>query len=130
MRAADRIILVSVVLFGSCAYGPEPRAGSSTPGRSIDIHDTTRPGAFRIVAAVDINPASFDIVQRTCALYVAVRSGSLESAVAFGRDIDDDMVRWNMCPSGTMVACASVSDHDAEPILPGIPWTHITGPDL
>jgi hypothetical protein len=127
MRTANRIVLLLAVLCVSCAHEQEPRAGSSVSGRSNDDHATDRP---RSAAVLEIDPASFDIVQRTCALYVAVRSGSLESAVAFGRDIDDDMVRWNICPSGTMVACASVSDLDAETVLPGIPWTRSTGPGL
>lgn len=63
-------------------------------------------------------------MQRTCALYVAMRSSSLEGAVAFGRDIDEDIVRWNVCPSGTMVACASVSDIDEASVEVGIPWTN------
>jgi hypothetical protein len=40
----------------------------------------------------------FNIVQNTCALYVAVRSPSLKAPIAFGEDLDEDMVRSNLCP--------------------------------
>jgi len=124
MRATDRIVMISAVLFASCTHNQEPRTGSSVAERSIDVHGTTRPGPLRNSAIADFDLASFDIVQRTCALYVAMRSSSLESAVAFGRDIDEDIVRWNVCPSGTMVACASVSDIDEASVEVGIPWTN------
>lgn len=49
-------------------------------------------------------PFAFNITQNTCALYVAVRSSSLEAPVAFGEDLEERMVRWNLCP-WTEVAC-------------------------
>jgi hypothetical protein len=64
---------------------------------------------------------AFDLVHRTCALYVAVRSRALDTEIAFGRDIDQDMVHWNLCPGGTMVACASVPAANGDPMLVGIP---------
>jgi hypothetical protein len=124
MRATEQFVLIATVLFASCAHEQEPRTGSSVAERPSEVHASTRPGPLRNSAAADFDPASFDIVQRTCALYVAMRSGSLESAVAFGRDIDDTMVHWNVCPSGTMVACASVSDIDEASVEFGIPWTN------
>jgi hypothetical protein len=53
---------------------------------------------------------AFDALQRTCALYVAVRSHAWNGPIAFGRDLDDSMVHWNVCPGGRQVACATVSD--------------------
>lgn len=65
----------------------------------------------------------FDIVQRTCALYVAIRSGALEGS-AFGRDVDDGMARWNMCPGGTMIACAITPTANGDTVITGIPWPY------
>ncbi|MBX2974275.1 MAG: hypothetical protein KF797_14355, partial [Flavobacteriales bacterium] len=65
----------------------------------------------------------FHITQKTCALYVALHSGAL-GPVAFGRDIDEGMVRWNVCPGGTMVACAKVPTAGGDTLLTGIPWSH------
>jgi hypothetical protein len=53
---------------------------------------------------------AFDDIQRTCALYVAVRSHAWNGPIAFGRELDDSMVHWNLCPGGKQVACATVSD--------------------
>lgn len=53
------------------------------------------------------DPCVYDLVQTTCALYVAVRSASLEKPVAFGDDIDARMVRSNMCPA-LEVACRAM----------------------
>jgi hypothetical protein len=38
----------------------------------------------------------FDVTQRVCALYVAVRSGSFKAPASFDRDIEPEMVRWNV----------------------------------
>ena len=66
----------------------------------------------------------FDLIQRTCALYVAVRSSALSGTVAFGRDVDEDMIHWNMCPGGTMVACATVPTANGDSLQVGIPWPY------
>ena len=48
---------------------------------------------------------TFDIIQRTCALYVTIRSSSLKSTPAFDREIDQTMVRWK-CDESDRLACA------------------------
>ncbi len=67
--------------------------------------------------------AQFNLTQQTCALYVSIRSAALDP-VPFGRDVDDEMVRWNKCPGGTMVACAKVPTANGDSVLTGIPWRH------
>ena len=75
-------------------------------------------------SATDEDLSGFDLVQRTCALYVAIRSGALEDQFAFGRDIEDIAVRWNFCPGGTMVACATVPTANGDSTLTGLPWPY------
>jgi hypothetical protein len=120
MRIDHRIALVLMIPLMACGHGNE-----------VDVMHPVATSVPPYSAAVYENgPASYmdhwevDLVQRTCALYVAVRSGSLESPVAFGRAFEDDMVRWNKCPSGTMVACATVSTTDDDNVPVGIPWSH------
>ena len=45
-------------------------------------------------------------------------------AIAFGRDLDDSMVRWNTCPGGTMVACVVAPTATGDTVITGIPWSH------
>ena len=65
----------------------------------------------------------FDIIQHTCALYVAVRSSALEKPIEFGREVDDSMVHWNTCPGGKMVACTVTPTANGDTIVTGIPWS-------
>lgn len=81
---------------------------------------TTKP--YKDVADATRDILRFHITQKTCALYVAPHSGAL-GPVAFGRDIDEGMVRWNFCPGGTMVACSKVPSAAGDTILTGIPWS-------
>jgi len=66
----------------------------------------------------------FDVVQHTCALYVALRSSAWERPVSFGQTLDELEVQWNMCPGGTMVACAKVPMADGDSVITGIPWPY------
>jgi hypothetical protein len=66
----------------------------------------------------------FDVVQHTCALYVALRSAAWERPVSFGQALEEVDVQWNMCPGGTMVACAKVPTADGDSVLTGIPWPY------
>ncbi len=75
-------------------------------------------------APADIDLFDFIFDQKTCALYVAVRSAALQTPLAFGRDIDDSMVRWNKCPGGEMVACKVTPQPNGGVIVTGIPWRH------
>jgi len=69
--------------------------------------------------------AAFDILQHTCALYVALHSRALDERISFGRNLSDAQVHWNMCPGGTMVACATApAPHGGEPVRAGIPWPY------
>ena len=70
------------------------------------------------------DPNLFDMAHRTCALYVAVHSAAWQRPMAFGNDVDADDVRWNMCPGGTMVACAVAPDANGDSVRTGIPWPY------
>ena len=70
------------------------------------------------------DPNLFDMAHRTCALYVAVHSAAWQRPMTFGNDADADDVRWNMCPGGTMVACAVAPDANGDSVRTGIPWPY------
>lgn len=70
------------------------------------------------------DPSEVDVIQRTCALYVAVRSGALEVPVAFGHDLEKTSIHWNMCPGGTMVACVPAPTTNSDTAWTGIPWPY------
>ncbi|MCB0769734.1 MAG: hypothetical protein KDC00_04940 [Flavobacteriales bacterium] len=74
-----------------------------------------------LAAAAGPDLLDFGILQKTCALYVAVRSSAWKAPLAFGREVDDAMVQWNTCPGGTMVACKKVTTADGDTILTGLP---------
>lgn len=95
-----RALPLLLVLFAACHQKPK----ASAPSHYTDI-------------------AHFNLTQKTCALYVAVHSGAL-GHVGFGRDIDDEMVRWNLCPGGTMVACVKAPTPSGDSVITGIPWPH------
>lgn len=117
MRVESLIALVLIAPFFSHTYGQDaaPAMGAQRSERSVGWHERSVAG--------DKDAFYFDIVQRTCALYVALRSGAFKSPVEFGRDVDDTMVHWNMCPGGTMVACvAPAANGDTTRV--GIPWPY------
>ncbi len=95
-----RVLLLLLVLCAACQQNHK----ASGPSHFTDI-------------------AHFNLTQKTCALYVAVHSGAL-GHVGFGRDIDDEMVRWNLCPGGNMVACVKASNANGDTVITGIPWPH------
>jgi hypothetical protein len=123
MRVDRRIALALIVPVVACTYDREADAGSlqGTPG--LD-HGT---GVREPSTDTQVDLLTFDLVQRNCALYVAMRSGSLISPIAFGRDMDGTVVRWNMCSTGTMVACASTTTANGDTVRVGIPWPHPIG---
>lgn len=121
MRLGSRVVLLILAPCMSCAVEE-----SREPSNAVEVERTSVPRSID----VDKSTILFDIEQRTCALYVALHSGSLESAVAFGRTMDDSMVHWNKCPGGTMVACAKVPSTDGDTVLVGIPWAHHMASDL
>ncbi|MEZ4789396.1 MAG: hypothetical protein R2811_05205 [Flavobacteriales bacterium] len=67
-----------------------------------------------------LDPLRFKLVQKTCALFVAPHTAAL-GPVGFGRDIDDDMVRWNTCPGGTLVACKVTTTASGDTLITGLP---------
>ena len=73
-----------------------------------------------------LDPLAFDVEQHNCALYVALRSHALESSISFGRDLAQVDVHWNMCPGGTMVACATAPGPNGSEVVTGIPWPYGT----
>jgi hypothetical protein len=115
--AALFIILLSLV---SCVSDPEAAARpASDPARS-----SAAPGPW---AHTQPDLLDLDLIQRTCALYVAVRSSAWDGPIAFGRDIDDSMVHWNLCPGGNMVACIKTPSAAGDTIITGIPLPYGRG---
>lgn len=96
--------------------------GDRSPAHTADGYPVM-PGHWPHGAtAVDL--LAFDPVQRTCALYVALRSNAWDGPIAFGTQLDDSMVHWNMCPGGTMVACAAPPTASGDTVRTGIPWPY------
>lgn len=79
-------------LLGSCGalLCAQDIARFSGPHRSVGV------GSLSVERQAE--PFRFNIVQNTCALYVAVRSPSLKAPIAFGEDLQEEMVRSNLCP--------------------------------
>ncbi len=121
-----RIALFVIVPIVACAYDQD--ADERHPDRAAEQDRTAAAHARSTGPGAEL--FAIDLIQRTCALYVAVRSGSLGGKVAFGRNIDDTMVRWNLCPSGTKVACAVAPTANGDTVEVGIPWAHRNGSDL
>lgn len=115
MRIVTLFTLTGILT--SCGGEQDGLVGSEPwASRPMDIHGRA--------AALDLDAIAHDVAQRTCALFVAVRSGALEDPAVFGGEIDDTMVHWNLCPGGTMVACAPASAADGNTIPVGIPWPY------
>ncbi|HRO99433.1 MAG TPA: hypothetical protein PLN54_08370 [Flavobacteriales bacterium] len=99
-------------------------AGPATDTRAV-IYPVHRPADLHLPKRTTGHDLRhFDVVQHTCALYVAVRSAAWEQPVSFGQALDEVDVHWNLCPGGTMVACAKVPTADGDSILTGIPWPY------
>ena len=102
--------LFLMLSFGSCTPAePEPTDPAIPPVRLQLIH-------------ADL--ATADIVQRTCALYVAVRSHAWQEVVSFDQQQEGSMVRWNICGDKSMVACVKTPTADGDTIRTGIPWPY------
>lgn len=106
-----------ILSFASCAKEPGMKVTSGTRPLAQLAGRYGRSAS----AKLDID---LDVIQRTCALYVAVRSHALKERIAFGRDMDDPMVRWNVCPGGNMVACAVAPTVNGDTVVTGIPWAY------
>jgi len=114
MRLFHPLALAVFLVPVSCAQDPTGEASSAPASRADRVQRHGRPAAWKL----DI--ADAHLVQRTCALYVALRS-NVWGPPAFGREVDEAMVRWNTCPGGTMVACTVSPNANGEVVITGIP---------
>jgi hypothetical protein len=128
MRTTSFTAAFLSLLLISCGREPDTETGQASAGKITDTLLSDHPVRERLADAKTAL-LDFNIIQRTCALYVAVRASAWEETIAFGRDIDDSMVRWNVCPGGTMVACAVAPTGNGDTVITGIPWSNdaITG---
>ena len=114
MRAESLLALVLLAPLSSCMDDTDAETGMTLE----------QPEARMQRAKAEKGMLDFDTVQRTCALYVAVRSHAIEASIGFGRDLDDVVIHWNMCPSGNMVACANVPTANGDSTQTGIPFPY------
>jgi hypothetical protein len=117
MHLHTRIACIALPVFMSCGgeQGPKMRGAIKLPAvHSLPAH-----------AAV-LDPAVINevLVYRTCALYVAIRSGAFTHAASFDTDLEEVTIHWNMCSEGNMVACAKVPTAAGDSVNVGIPWPH------
>ncbi|MBZ0204716.1 MAG: hypothetical protein K8H89_00220 [Flavobacteriales bacterium] len=118
MRIKSLVVLLPILSLLSCGYERDGAliADTQRPTRLVGINERAAGPGPDVLA--------FDIAQRTCAMYVAVRSRAFDETPAFGRDIDADMIHWNMCTGGTMVACATAPSANGDLVQVGIPWPY------
>ena len=120
MRAERLVALFLLLLtFAYCAIDPHAEATTDKP--------LEKTASFGPWASPAPDLLHLDLIQRTCALYVAVRSSAWEGPIAFGRDMDDSMVHWNLCPGGNMVACVKTPSAAGDTIITGIPLPYGRG---
>lgn len=118
MQATTLPATLLVLAFTSCANEPEAGVAPCAPPLQ---HLASLPAAPAISM---VDALHLDMVQRTCAMYVAVRSAAFAAPLAFGNEVEDSMVHWNLCPGGTMVACATVPTTTGDSVMVGIPWPY------
>ncbi len=116
MRVESLVAWMLITPFCSCS--------DQQAGTSVLLDPADRLGVEMNSANLKRKLMEFDIAQRTCAMYVAVRSRAIDESIAFGRDLDDVKIHWNMCPSGNMVACATVPNANGDSTQVGIPWPY------
>ncbi|MDQ3102151.1 MAG: hypothetical protein M3R08_12240 [Bacteroidota bacterium] len=109
-----RIIILVIFLLPACTPVPDPLINDDS-----FLPEASEPSLLEVIEDHDL--LTFDIVQRTCALYVALKSSSLRGAPAFDRDLDATMVRWK-CDDGNVMACASVPPTHSDSFTVGRPW--------
>jgi hypothetical protein len=117
MHTARLFCLLFIGTFVISGYGPDASQAPNTRGGPF-VGSPADPATPRR----DVR--TYDLIQRTCALYVASRSSAWQGLVAFGREPDDSMIHWNKCPGGTMVACADVPTANGDTIRTGIPFPY------
>lgn len=118
MRTETLVALLFCFSCFYCAVGPDPELAADMPEQPAHM-----------VYSVGFIPTILDVdlAQRTCALYVAVRSHAWSGEVPFGHEIDDSMLPWNKCPGGTMVACKKEATANGNSVMTGIPWPYGEG---
>lgn len=114
-RATIRIALLAVLFNSACS---RVSTSNKDTGPMYLSNPQLAPELRNYSGMIDL-----DLAQRTCALYVAVRS-SAWNAPAFGLAVDDDMVHWNMCPGGALVACVQVPTALGDTLTTGIHWPY------
>lgn len=117
MRVGFLFALIFIAVYLVCVHqGDIDMANNTATEELTDVHPNASTAAREVL--------EFDLVQRTCAMYVAVRSMALETPIAFDRDLADVPVHWNMCPGGTMVACKAAPTANGDTMAVGIPWPY------
>ncbi|MCB0790752.1 MAG: hypothetical protein H6595_05455 [Flavobacteriales bacterium] len=109
MRIPPSLAPALLAPFLSCTTDPAAEAAADGPAD---------PSLLRSATCAQVR--AFDLVQHTCAMYVAVRSHAWEEPIAFGRDVDDAPVHWNKCPGGTMVACRKAPSTNGDTVITGL----------
>ncbi|HQV50914.1 MAG: hypothetical protein IPF95_02730 [Flavobacteriales bacterium] len=118
MRPVNLVALFLMLAFCSCTSEQEPGVALST---------LEQPALKASSAGFNPDILNFNIAQRTCALFVAVRSHAWAGEIPFGNEIDDSNLHWNLCPGGTMVACVKTPTVDGDTVITGIPWPYAEG---
>lgn len=116
--------LVALILFFSTVSCTRERDADGSLATQ-QPYDSERPKD--LTAAVDIDLFELGILQRTCALYVALKTHAFDGPVTFGGDMNDSMLHWNKCPGGTMVACKVTPTANGDSVITGIPWPYGEG---
>lgn len=118
MHTARVLTSALVLALASCTVDPGAAVSDDAPHSGASSVRTAHPAS----GTLDV-----DIIQRTCALYVTLRSHAWKDRIAFGRDLDEGLVRWNRCPGGTMIACVVTPTANGDSVITGIPFTPDAG---
>lgn len=110
-------LLLSMLLLTASACMNEPDEEVSTMPMAQHHLDRLRDRS----PASTLTIAADELIQHTCALYVAVRSHAWDDQISFGREMDGSAVHWNTCPGGTMVACKVMPTANGDSVISGIP---------
>ena len=116
MRVENLVALMLITPFCSCLNQDASASFTTLSKNDRNVRLSSLKAQERLL--------EFDLVQRTCAMYVAVHSRAIEESISFGRDLNDVDIHWNMCPSGNMVACATVPTASGDSTQVGIPWPY------
>jgi hypothetical protein len=115
MHLPRRLAPVLLLTLMACAH---------EPGHAV--MEAARPlqrgvNRFGRSAAMKLRLTDAHLIQRTCALFVSLRSHAWKEQVGFGQEMEGGDVRWNTCPGGTMVACVVVPTANGDSVVTGLP---------